>query len=104
MLYIGSSLLAGVAMPIIAEKDREFLRGRFEQELDRPVTITLFTRKSKLLVPGQECLYCDDTERLMEEVASLSDKIALEVKDFYSEPEEAARFGADKVPFLVFHA
>lgn len=91
-------------MAIIPDKDREALRARFQEHLARPVRIVLFTRKSKLLVPGQDCPTCEDTERLMAEVAGLSDKLTLDVHDFYAEREMAVQMGVDKVPFLLFQA
>ena len=91
-------------MSIIPPKDQETLRARFQRDLPRPVKMVLFTRKSKLLVPGQECESCEDTERLLEEVASLSENLTLEVHDAFSSPEEALRFGADPVPFIAFQA
>lgn len=91
-------------MPIIPPKDQQTLRERFRSELSRPVTMVLFTRKTKLLIPGQECESCEDTERLLQEVASLSDHLTLEVRDIVLARDEAHRFGAERVPFIAFQA
>ena len=68
---------------MINERDREFIRELFAKELTGDVTLELTTRrKSPILVPGREtedCMYCEETEQLLGEVADLSDRINLVV-------------------------
>jgi len=86
-------------MPLISDRDREYIKGLFEQKLSRDVKIIMFTqRESPLVVPGEECLYCKETRQILEELASLSPKIKLEVHDFYGEKELAEKYGVDKIP------
>jgi len=80
-------------MPLIQEKDREQIRKLFDR-LEHPVRIINFTS-------GIDCEYCDDTQRLLEEVANLSDHISLETYDFRSDAAEVARFAIDKIPATV---
>jgi len=89
-------------MPLISDEDTKFLKDYFAKEIKDPVKITYFTqRESKLLIPSQECMYCKETREILEEVAGLSDKIELEVKDFVADEEEARRYGVDKIPATV---
>ncbi len=44
---------------------------------------------------------CEQTRELVEEVAALSDKITVEVKDFTGDAELAKQYGVDKIPAVV---
>jgi alkyl hydroperoxide reductase subunit AhpF len=90
-------------MAIIADRDRETITQMFDENLDEPVRLVYFTTpKSLIYVPGRlECETCDDVQKLMEEIASFSDKLSLEVHNLQQEREEAARYGVDRVPVLV---
>src|SRR5512136_987724 len=48
-----------------------------------------------------ECRFCSDTKQLVQELANLSDKIAVEVYDFVSDAEKAKEYGIDKIPALA---
>jgi len=92
-------------MPFISEKDQQTLKDRFRRELKNDVTIRLFTQRTLgLTIPGRECPHCDDTQRLLEEVTSLSRKLHLEIKDFYSQTEEAREAGVDRIPAIIMTA
>src|SRR5262245_7596925 len=90
-------------MPLISERDRETIRKHFEDELTGDVRITMFTEHSSpIIIPGrQQCETCEQTRELLEEVASLSDKIELIVYELEQEREKAAEFGIDRVPAFV---
>ncbi|HEX2986634.1 MAG TPA: thioredoxin family protein [Chloroflexota bacterium] len=92
-------------MSLISKEDREFLVDHFAKELTAPVKIVYFTQpSSNLLLPGgatSGCEYCEDTQGLLEEVASLSDKITLEVHDFATDKALAEQYGVNKVPATV---
>lgn len=92
-------------MPFISERDRKVLRQRFAESLQDSVKVLVFTqRKSKLVLPGnlgRSCEYCEETRQLVEELAELSDKIAVEVYEFNPSSPEAQGYGVDKVPALV---
>lgn len=92
-------------MPYISEKDQQTLKDRLRRELKRDVTIRLFTQRTAgLTIPGRECRYCDDTQRLLEELAALSRKLHLEVKDFYSEAPAAKEAGVERIPAIIMAA
>ncbi len=89
-------------MPLISEEDARFLKDYFAKEIKSPVKLIYFTQHdSKLVVPGQECLYCKETRDILEEVTALSDQIELEIHDYVSEAEEAQKYGVDKIPATV---
>lgn len=53
---------------------------------------------------AQDCAYCEDTRRLVEEVAGLSDLVSMSVHDVEAEPELAKTYNVDKTPGLVIAA
>ncbi len=88
-------------MSMISPDDQHTIRKLFE-ELEDDVTITNFTqRESLLLVPGQECSYCQETRELLEEVTDLSEKLHVETKDFVRDKQEADRLGITRIPAFV---
>lgn len=93
-------------MPVLAPRDRSLLQQRFSRELQKDITITLFTSRSAgiLLLPGRECPTCPQVQEVLEEVVSLSPKLRLEVVDFYTQGEEARRRGVDRIPCFTFSA
>jgi len=90
-------------MPVLADNDRQYLTQLFREQLKEPVRILYFTQhESPLFVPGQECQFCRETGEILSEVSSLSDKLSVEVHDFWQEKELAAQHGVDKIPAMVF--
>lgn len=89
-------------MAMLTDEDREFLRGRFRDELKDDVTIIAFTRKQKSLEsPGLECEFRGDTEELITELGELSDKIKLDIREFSPDDEIVKDQGIDKLPALI---
>ena len=80
-------------MSLIQESQQEQLKDRFK-ELDGSVKLTVFTQE-------MECQYCEQTRQLMEDIAALSDKIAVEVYDFVSDSDEVQKYKIDKIPATV---
>ncbi len=80
-------------MALLKEDDRQHLINEFSALTD-PVKIIVFTQKF-------ECQYCAETRMIAEEVASLSDKISVEVYDFEADAEIAAEYNIDKIPATV---
>lgn len=91
-------------MPIIPEQDQEMVRSHFDENLTGNVEMVMFTEKpSMLIVPGKEsCETCEPTRQLLEEVAALSDKLTLTVKDIAESSEEATAMGVDRIPAIIF--
>jgi glutaredoxin-like protein len=80
-------------MPLLKDKDREYLTEQFEV-LPAPVKLIVFTQEF-------ECHYCAETRQIAEELAALSDHIALEVHDFVADKEIAEHHGVDKIPATI---
>ncbi|GBD03969.1 NADH dehydrogenase [bacterium HR19] len=76
------------------EKDRDYLRQRFSKELEKEVTLKLFTQ-------AINCEYCLETEELLKELAETSDKIKLEIINFAVEKQKAEQMKVDKVPAIM---
>jgi glutaredoxin-like protein len=88
-------------MSLISPEDQHTLRKLFEG-LESDVTITNFTqRESLLIVPGQECDYCQETRELLEEVTALSEKLHLDTKDFVRDKQVADGLGVTRIPAFV---
>ena len=89
-------------MAMITPEDRQTLQTLFAQELQDDVNITYFTqRESVLIVPGQECSYCKETRELLEELADISDKLHLTIKDFVRDEQEAQSLGITHIPAFI---
>jgi alkyl hydroperoxide reductase subunit AhpF len=89
-------------MAFLVERDRQELQTLFQQ-LEKNVRLIHFTRfESQVEGQGSEkCETCDDTRRLLEELASISEKVELEVHDFDAETPLAKQYGVDRVPALI---
>ncbi len=92
----------------ISEKDQQFLREKFAGEFTNDVTINLFTqRETRIVLPGVDpklSEYCAQANQLMNEVASLSDKIHLNVYDFLADSTKTKEYGVDKIPAIVLES
>ncbi len=80
-------------MGLISAEDREYLQKEFEQ-MPHPVRLVLFTQE-------HECQFCRETRQIVEELASLSDKVQAEILDFVADGERARELGVDKVPAIA---
>lgn len=82
-------------MALLSARDRSYLQNLFAS----------VPKKAKVLVfvDGQDgrCQYCGQTAELIQEVASLSDRVEYEVIDINQAPEKAQLYDVDKVPALV---
>jgi len=91
---------------MISPEVQEATKKKLSSEMAERVTILFFTQEpSRLVLPdrlqGQECLYCQETRQLLEEVVSLTDKIDLRTHDFVAEKAKADELGVDKIPAIV---
>lgn len=73
------------------------VRTAFEA-LDTPVRLVIFTQGEG---GALECRFCEENRQLLAEVAALSDKITVEVRDFVGDAQIVAQYGVDKIPALV---
>ncbi|MDG6905106.1 MAG: thioredoxin family protein [Nitrososphaerota archaeon] len=81
-------------MPMISDKDREHIKKMFSGKLPNPVKLVVFTQEF-------ECQYCKENREIAEELAMLSDKIAVQTYDFMKDQERAKDYGVDKIPAMV---
>ena len=89
-------------MAMIPDQDMEFLRERFSEEMRDPVTIIAFTKKAQDQEgAGLECEFCNETQRIVDELADLSDKINVECREFSPDSQIVKDLGVDKLPALV---
>ena len=90
-------------MAFISDRDRQQIRDHFEKNLRGPLEVVLFTvPESLIFIPGkQSCQTCGETQELLEELTSLSDKLALTVHDLTTSRDEAESLGIDRVPAFV---
>jgi glutaredoxin-like protein len=91
---------------MLNETVREATRKKFEEGLVNPVKILHFGRETSRLIlagslRGEECPFCDETRKLLEEVASLSDKISLEIVDVREDKARAEAFGVEMIPATI---
>jgi alkyl hydroperoxide reductase subunit AhpF len=89
-------------MTYITARDQDYLRQRFASELVAQVTLTLFVRPaSRLFIPGQQPGTSRETQQLLEELVTLSDKLSLDVQDVTAEPDVAEQRGVELTPTLI---
>ncbi len=79
---------------MLRDRDKRFLKSKFESQLRENVKLVVFTQEF-------ECEYCAEVRMLAEELASLSDKITVEVYDFQSDRNLAEKWRVDKIPALL---
>ena len=78
---------------MLKDKDRKLIQEWF-QKLRDPVRLVLFTQQN-------ECEYCQETRDLAEEIASLSEKVSVEVYDFVADEAVAKEYAIDKIPAIA---
>ncbi len=81
-------------MPLISQKDADFLRDEFETNLVNPVKLVMFTQSI-------ECQFCAETRQIVEEISELSDKIVAEIYNFVADKAVAELYGVDKIPAIA---
>lgn len=79
-------------MGMISDKDKKAVGERLSR-LTGAVKLVMFTQEI-------ECQFCRETRELVEEVAALSDKISVEIRDFMKQEAEAKKRGIDKIPAI----
>jgi glutaredoxin-like protein len=80
-------------MGLLQPRDRKVVEREFKK-LQEPVKLVMFTQE-------MECQFCQHTRELMEEIASLSDKVSVEVFDFVKDKEQVLRYQINKIPATV---
>lgn len=80
-------------MPLMDDKTREDVRNLLS-DLTGPVKLLMFTQEF-------ECQYCRETHQIIEEVAELSDKVTVEIRDFVEDETLAKELNIDKIPAIA---
>ncbi len=90
-------------MGLLSERDKKQLKTLFEKELKEEVHLIYFTQgEGDIIIPGRpKCMYCRETEEILKEISTLSEKIQLEIYDFLGNAELAQRYGIDKIPAII---
>ena len=81
-------------MGMLKDEDKKYLKEQFDEKLKDPVKILLFSQKL-------ECEYCRPTEEILTELAELSAKITLDIRNLQIDSQDAKGFGVDKVPAII---
>jgi glutaredoxin-like protein len=81
-------------MSLIPDDKKDLLRNELKEKMENPVKIVMFTQEI-------ECKFCSDTRQLAQEMATLSDKITVEVYDFMADADKAKEYCIDKIPALA---
>ncbi len=81
-------------MSLIPDDRKEGLRNDLRERMVDSVKIVMFTQEV-------ECRFCSDTRQLVQEIASLSDKITVEVYDFVANADKAKEYKIEKIPALA---
>ena len=79
---------------MIPDEHKQHIKEELEKNLQESVRLVVFTQEV-------ECQFCRQTRELAEEVATLSDKIKIEVYDFAKDNEKAKEYRIDKVPAIA---
>ena len=81
-------------MGLIPDDKKELLRNDFKEKLVDPVKIVMFTQEI-------ECRFCSDTRQLVQDIATINDKITVQVYDFMKDADKAKEYGITKIPALA---
>ncbi len=81
-------------MALLDDEDRQVVEDHLEDSLFSPVTLLYFTQETA-------CQFCTETEEVLREVASLSDKVELQIYSFVEDEDVAEEYGIDKIPATV---
>jgi glutaredoxin-like protein len=81
-------------MSLIPDDKKELLRNELNEKMENPVKIVMFTQEL-------ECRFCSDTRQLIQEFATLNDKITVEIYDFVVDADKVKEYGIDKIPALA---
>ncbi len=81
-------------MSLIPDDKKELLKNDFKEKLVDPVKMVMFTQEL-------ECRFCSDTRQLVQDLATLNDKITAEIHDFVADAAKAKEYGIDKIPAIA---
>ncbi len=80
-------------MALLSEEDQKFLKGRF-QDMNRDVRVLVFTSEN-------DCMFCDDTKAIINELAGLESRIKPEFYDIDKDKATAEEFNITLAPSIA---
>ena len=81
-------------MSLIPDDKKELLKNDFKEKLVDPVKIVMFTQEF-------ECRFCSDTRKIVQDLATLTDKITVEIHDFVADAAKAKEYGITRIPAIA---
>lgn len=81
-------------MPLVQQKEREFLGKEFGTKLVNDVRLVVFTQ-------DMPCQFCRETVEVCKELSDISPKIKVEIYDFVRDQIKAKEFQIDKIPAIA---
>jgi glutaredoxin-like protein len=78
-----------------------YLDDNIKAELRKQLSVLTSNVKMVLFSKELDCQFCRETKDVLTELAGVSDKISLEVKNIIIDKELAEKFGVDKTPATV---
>ncbi len=84
-------------MPLFDDRVQKQVRSALK-DLERPVRLVMFTQGED---GALECAFCSETRQLVEEIAQMSDRITVDIRDFQADADLARSYGVDKIPAIV---
>ncbi len=78
---------------LLKDSDRELLKTELAQ-MTNPVKLIFFTQ-------ALDCEYCPVTKQVLEEIASLSEKIQLETFNYAIDKEQVTKYGIARIPAVA---
>src|SRR5690606_42112557 len=88
-------------MALLSEKDAQYVRGFFDEHLENPVEILLFTAAQGDLLAARKNPYLKETEELIKTVTGLSDTPSLTIYRRGTGDETFERYVTGEVPATV---
>ncbi len=82
---------------LVPAQQKQHLIDEFDEKLVKSIILVMFTQEV-------ECQFCAQTRQLINELASLSNKVKVEIHDFITDNEKARELGVEKIPALVIMA
>ena len=97
--------MATAQQGLIPAQEKPRLKRDFRKHLKADVLLRMYTQSpSPIAIPGRECRYCPQTQQLLEELVSLSPRLALETVEFHLEREMAQEDSISRIPAVVVGA
>ena len=85
---------------VIGEKDRAVIQEMFEG-LVEPVKLVVFTEGAIRPAGARPCQYCEHVVGLAKELSELTDKLEVEIVNFYADKEKVAQYDIQRIPAIA---